>query len=96
MYFRSNTSIKTGKKFPFPPVNRVVESENDNDVDDTNDTASSTYTDIFDVVIMPDAKYGLGLRLDNQNDRIIVMNFKKHPGTNSPMSVESSGLVQVP
>ena len=69
--------------------------DNDTEDDDNNDTINSTYLHTFNVVIVPDVNYGLGLRLDNQNDRIIVMNFKKHPVTNLPMSVESAGLVQV-
>ena len=83
-------------------MDTVPESESgynmgdNNDAENDDDSANSnTYRENFDVVIAPDVNYGLGLRLDNQNDRIIVMNFKKHPVTNLPMSVESSGLVQV-
>ena len=49
----------------------------------------------FDVKIFPDVNFGLGLRLDNQNNRIIINNFKRHPVSNQPMSAEASGQVSI-
>jgi PDZ domain len=54
----------------------------------------------YDVLLSPDASYGLGLNLDSiknaKNDfSIIIIGFKSHPITHDPLPAEESGLIHV-
>jgi hypothetical protein len=69
------------------PLKRENENKNENKEEENEE--------VFEVEIVPDLNFGLGLRLDNQRDRIFINNFKRHPLSNAPMSVEASGRVHV-
>ena len=52
-------------------------------------------TNLYEVKIKPDEKYGLGINLSINNEKIIVDGFKKNPDDNSGLPAELSGLINV-
>lgn len=59
----------------------------------TNADTSLLQSNMYNVEVIPDEKYGMGINLSVDNKRIIVESFKKHPREDTPLPAEESGLI---
>jgi C-terminal processing protease CtpA/Prc len=48
---------------------------------------------MFNVEVKPHDKYGMGINLSVDNNKIIVEGFKKHPQNDSMLPAEKTGLI---
>ena len=51
--------------------------------------------DVYEVSILPDPHFGLGLRLDICDGKILVESFKRNPLTTKPMPAEECGIIGI-
>jgi C-terminal processing protease CtpA/Prc len=59
----------------------------------TNADTSLLQSNMYNVEVIPDEKYGMGINLSVDNKRIIVESFKKHPREDTPLPAEETGLI---
>jgi|TARA_B110000971_G_C19956986_1_gene476133 C-terminal processing protease CtpA/Prc len=59
----------------------------------TNADTSLLQSNMYNVEVIPDEKYGMGINLSVDNKRIIVESFKKHPKEDTPLPAEETGLI---
>lgn len=57
--------------------------------------SSMLSSNIYNVNIVPDKEYGLGINLSIENDRIIVEGFKKHSNRDKVLPAEGSKLINI-
>ena len=59
----------------------------------TNTDSSILESNMFNVEVKPDNKYGMGINLSVDNNKIIVEGFKKHPRDDTMLPAEKTGLI---
>jgi len=61
----------------------------------SNADSSLLQSNMYNVEVTPNEKYGMGINLNIDNHRIIVESFKKHPMNDSSLPAEETGLIHV-
>lgn len=61
----------------------------------TNSDTSLLQSNMYNVEVTPDDKYGMGINLTIDDHRIIVEGFKKHPSNDRDLPAEKTGLIHI-
>ena len=59
----------------------------------SNADSSLLQSNMYNVEVIPDDKYGMGINLSVDDKRIIVESFKKHPANDRALPAEETGLI---
>jgi len=59
----------------------------------SNADTSLLQSNMYNVEVTPNDKYGMGINLSVDDRRIIVESFKKHPRDDTPLPAEETGLI---
>ena len=59
----------------------------------SNADTSLLQSNMYNVEVVPNEKYGMGINLSVDDMRIIVESFKKHPKDDTPLPAEETGLI---
>jgi len=59
----------------------------------SNADSSLLQSNMYNVEVTPDEKYGMGINLNIDDHRIIVESFKKHPSDDTMLPAEETGLI---
>ena len=59
----------------------------------SNADTSLLQSNMYNVEVTPNNKYGMGINLSVDDRRIIVESFKKHPRDDTPLPAEETGLI---
>ena len=59
----------------------------------SNADTSLLQSNMYNVEVTPNDKYGMGINLSVDDTRIIVESFKKHPRDDTPLPAEETGLI---
>ena len=73
----------------------INNSFDDNQTDDNYNDDNDSNTGVYTCSITPDPHFGLGLRLDIVDSRILVESYKRNPLTMKAMPAEESGIVSI-
>ena len=49
----------------------------------------------YNISLIPDKEFGVGMQIDFDNKEIVVKNYKRHPITNSLLPAEKSGSISI-
>ena len=61
----------------------------------TNSDTSLLQSNMYNVEIVPDDKYGMGINLTIDDHRIMIDSFKKHPKNDTDLPAEKTGLIHI-